>query len=180
MDRADPVLRAFLKRACDAERNLVSENKVSKVWALTSEGVDGELAEVEGREIHLVLSRGGERRQPQNPQQASQWADRWRRAIEMPRQTPRKREEEVAPIYMTAMHPPDWYRRKGGSDLLQRLDEKPSRFTELLSNMDVSRATLGSRIREAKDMGLIYKTTRENGYTAWSLTARGEEETKRN
>jgi len=181
MDRAEPALRDFLKKACDAERKLVTENKVSKVWALSAEGVDGELAEVEDREIHLVLSRSREHRQPQTPQQTSQLADRWRRATERPRQTPRKTEREVAPIFTTAMYPPDWYRRKGSMDLLMRLDEKPSRFTELLSSMDVSRSTLGSRIREAGDMGLINKTIRpDNGYRVWSLTALGKEESKRN
>ncbi len=180
MDRADPALRAFLKKACDAERYLVTENKVSKVWALSAEDIDGELAEVEDREIHLILSRSREHQQRQTPLQTSQFADQWRRATERPRQTPRKTEREVAPIFTTAMYPPDWYRRKGSTDLLQILDEKPSRFTELLSYMDVSRGTLSTRIREAQDMGLIYKTPRENGYEAWSLTALGKEESTRN
>jgi len=174
MDRAEPALRAFLKKACDAERRLVTENKVSKIWALSAEDIAGELAEVEGREIHLILSRGTDRRQPPTPQ-TSQWADRWRRATQRPRQTPRRREREVAPVFTTAMYPPEWYRRKGSTDLLMRLDEKPLRFTELLSSMDVSKGTLGSRIREAKDMGLIHKVTRENGYKAWKLTAKGKD-----
>lgn len=180
MDRADPALRDFLKKASDAERNLVTENKVSKVWALSAEGVDGELAEIEGREIHLVLSRSREHRRPQTPQQTSQWANQWRRSTERPRQTTRRTtEREVAPIFTTAMYPPDWYRRSGSADLLQRLDEKPLRFTELLSSMDISRGTLGSRIREAQDIGLISKTIRQdNGYTVWNLTAQGKEELK--
>lgn len=180
MDRAEPALRDFLKKTCDAERKLVTENKVSKVWALSAEGVDGELAEVEDREIHLVLSRSAEHRQPQTPQQTSQWVDPWRRSTERPRQTPgRTTEREVTPIFTTAMHPPEWYRRQGSTDLLQRLDEKPHRFTELLSSMAVSRGTLGSRIREANDMGLIHKTIRpDNGYTVWTLTALGKEESK--
>ncbi|GAH17366.1 unnamed protein product [marine sediment metagenome] len=45
--------------------------------------------------------------------------------------------------------------------------------------MDVSRGTLGSRIREANDMGFIHKTIRpDNGYTVWNLTALGKEESK--
>ena len=176
MDVADPILRAFLLKASDAERKLVTSNKVSKIWALTSEGVDGELAEVEGREIHLVLSKSADRRQPQTPQ---------RLFAGIPRERQERRTvtgsyaNEDAPIFTTMMHSPDWYRRQGSTDLLQRLDERPSRFTELLSSMDVSRGTLGSRIREASDMGLIHKTTRENnGYKAWKLTAQGKEESK--
>jgi len=165
MDVAGPRLRDFLLKTSDADRKLVTSNKVSKIWALTSEGVDGELAEVEGREIHLVLSRSVEHRQP-TPR---------RLFAGIPRERQERRTETYAnegtPIFTTMMHPPDWYRRQGSMDLLQRLDEKPSRFTELLSNMDVSRGTLSSRIREASDMGLIHKTTRENGYTAWKLTA---------
>ena len=179
MDRAEPALREFIKKASDAERKLVTSNRVSKIWALTADGVDGELAEVEGREIHLILSRSNERRQPQTPQQTSQLTTRGRRATQRPRQTPRKTEREVAPVLTTRMHSPDWYRRQGSTDLLQRLNEKPHRFTELLDIIDVSRGTLGSRIREAKDMGLIHRTIREdNGQPVWSLTAQGKEESK--
>lgn len=172
MDRADPVLRDFLKRACDAEINLVTENKVSKVWALSAEGIDGELTEVEGREIHLVLSRSTEHKQPQTPQSISVGIPRRRQER---RTVTRTYSNEDIPIYTAMMHSPDWYRRQGSTDLLQRLDEKPSRFTELLSDMDVSRGTLSSRIREAKDMGFIHKATRENGYEAWRLTALGKQ-----
>lgn len=178
MDRAEPALRDFLKKSCDAERNLVTESKVSKVWALTSEGVDGELVEVEGREIHLVLSRSRERLQPQTAQQR---ADRWRRTTQRPRQTPRRtREREVAPVVITtAMRSPEWYRRRGSRDLLQKLDDEPHRFTELLSSMEVSRGTLSSRLSEAKDMGFIHRTIRQdNGHPVWSLTAQGKEESK--
>ena len=181
MDRAEPVLRDFLKKACDAERTLVTENKVSKIWALTSEGVDGELAEVEGREIHLVLSRSRERRQSQTSQQVLQGVDRWRITNQSPRQPPRRtREREVSPVILTTtMRSPEWYRRKGSADLLQKLGDEPHRFTELLSSMDVSRGTLSYRISEAKDMGLIHRTIRqENGQPVWSLTAQGKEESK--
>ncbi|GAH87032.1 unnamed protein product, partial [marine sediment metagenome] len=113
MDRAEPALRDFLKRSCDAERKLVTENKVSKVWALSAEDIDGELVEVEGREIHLILSKSREPRQPQASQQASERVEMWRRSVQRPRPTPRRtREREVAPV-MTAAHSPGWYRRRG-------------------------------------------------------------------
>lgn len=172
MDRAEPALRDWLKKACDAERTLVTENKVSKVWALSADGIDGELAEVEGRAIHLVLSKSTEHRQPQTPQRVFAGIPRGQR--ERRTVTGIDASEDVL-IYTPMTHSPDWYRRQGSEDLLKRLDEKPSRFTELLSSMDVSRATLGSRIREAKDMGLIHKTIREdNGYTVWTLTPQGK------
>jgi len=171
MDVAGPRLRDFLLKTSDADRKLVTSNKVSKIWALTSEEVDGELAEVEGREIHLVLSRSVEHRQP-TPRRLFAGIPRERQGRRI---VTSAYANEGTPIFTTMMHPPDWYRSQGSMDLLQRLDEKPSRFTALLSNMDVSRGTLSSRIREASDMGLIHKTTRENGYTAWELTAIKEE-----
>ena len=176
MDRAEPVLRDFLGRVSDAERKLVTSNRVSKVWALSAEGVDGELAEVEGREIHLVLSRSAERGQLQTPQRLFAGIPREGRDG---RTVVGTYANEGIFTTTTMVHPPDWYRRQGSMDLLQRLDEKPSRFTELLSNMDVSRGTLGSRIREASDMGLIHKSIREdNGYSVWSLTTQGKAESK--
>ncbi len=180
MDRAEPALRDFLLKASDAERKMVTENKVSKVWALSAEGVDGELAEVEGREIHLVLSRSREPRQPQTSQQTSQWADRWSRSTQRPRQAPRRTtEREVTPIFTSVMHSPEWYRKRGSRNLLQKLDDKPQRFTELLSSIGVSRGTLSSRLKEGKNFGLFHKTIREeNGYPVWSLTAQGKEESK--
>lgn len=173
MDRAEPALREFIKKAWDAERKLVTGNRVSKIWALTADGVDGELAEVEGREIHLVLSRSTERRKPQTPQTISTYSSRRTQA----------RTDTKEPIYTTnilvSQHPPEWYRRSGSADLLKRLDENPLRFKELLDRMDVSRGTLGSRIREAKDMGLIHRTIRgDNGQPVWSLTSLGKEESK--
>jgi len=194
MDKADPALRAFLKKACDAERSLVTENKVSRIWALSAEGVDGELAEIEGREIHLVLSRSTKRKQPQTPQ-IDQLIDQlrverdqslrnldleWQEALQGQGARDKRNEarliNRVDALTRIMMPSPEWYRRQGSTDLLQRLDEQPLRFTELLSSMDVSRGTLGSRIREAKDMGFINKTKRDdNGYTAWKLTALGKE-----
>lgn len=167
MDRAEPALRAFIKRASDAERKLVTSNEVSKIWALTAEGIDGELAEVEGREIHLVLSRRDVGRQREAPihyreNQRRRARDRGSTIIY---------ESEVTPTTYSA----DWNLRRGGTALLQELDKKPLRFTELLDTMEVSRGTLGSRIREAKDMGLIQRTIRDpNGQPAWILTTLGE------
>jgi hypothetical protein len=62
MDRAEPVLKAFLQKAEASERAVIAENSASKVYSLRGEGVEGELACIEGNEIHLALARSeGER-----------------------------------------------------------------------------------------------------------------------
>lgn len=58
--------------------------------------------------------------------------------------------------------------------LLQKLDKEDLRFGELFSTVGVARGTLSTRIKEAKEMGLIHKTIREdNGEPVWSLTDDG-------
>lgn len=176
MDRAVVVLREFLSKALEATKTMITMNSISKVFSLEVDKIVGELVTVNDKEIHMVLCRSAERRQPQRL-----------RALfaGIPREQQERRivtgtyTDEDTHIYTAMMHSPDWYRRQGSLDLLQKLDKKPSRFTELLSDMDVSRGTLGSRIREAKDMGLIHKTIRpDNGYTVWNLTALGKETKK--
>lgn len=175
MDRAEPALRDFLKKASDAERKLVTSNKVSKVWTLSAEGVDGELAEIEGREIHLVLSRSAESGPCRAPRVTSDISTLFGTPRGRPSQRPRRTTEYI-PVLTSVTYSPDWYRKRGSTNLLQKLDEEPLRFKELLEGSTVSRGTLATRIGEARDMGLIHRTIREeNGQPVWTLTARGKE-----
>jgi DNA-binding HxlR family transcriptional regulator len=168
MDRAEPVLRAFLQRAEASERAVITENSASKVYALRGEGVEGELACIEGGEIHLALARS-ESERGEGPGAPISMAS-------PPVRSPSSSQEDHLP----EEHFQEYLQRRGGYPVLDQLSERAQRFGELLRSVKVSRGTLATRLREAEDIGLVQKAIRkENGSPAYALTEEGKEAKKK-
>jgi DNA-binding HxlR family transcriptional regulator len=165
MDRAEQVFKRFIEKRIKMDRVLITENIVSKIWALSDNSTDGELTELIGDEIHLQLHR---------------------------RETPIKRSHQNGgriqePYGSGGVHvdygptgPEEdnirrYVQRRGGYQILDTLNQESSRFKELLENVKVSRGTLATRIKEAEEIGLIEKGIRKsNGTPAYIITTKGK------
>jgi DNA-binding HxlR family transcriptional regulator len=165
-DRAEQVFKRFIEKRKKMERVLITENKVSKIFALSDESADGELTELNGAEIHLQL---------------------YRRETPMRRSPPYggRIQEPYGPGGVHVDYGPTgpdednvrrYIQRRGGFQILDTLNQESSRFKELLENVNVSRGTLASRIKEAEEIGLIEKGIRKtNGSPAYVITEKGKD-----
>jgi len=150
----------------DLKRTLLTENTVSKVWDLKDSAIEGELTEIEGQEVHLVLNRVSEKPKvaPIQEQQIG-FVGVEESVEENPEQVQRVRDIEST----------RYIQKRGGYSVLSELAQAPQRFKDLLDRVDVSRGTLASRIKEAEGIGLIEKGIRKsNGSPAYTLTEEGE------
>lgn len=172
-DKAVEFLKTFLQKAKNAKSNLITENNVSKIWRLIQEDVDGEVAELEGKEIHVILSR------PRGDEMMGEGVDMQLQELISP--SPYAETEEAEDLL--EIEGPDmqeFIQKKGSFNLLEQLARTPQRFSELVQERFVSRRTLSTRIKEAEELGLVQKGIRKtNGSPAYTLTDTGEEVKKK-
>jgi DNA-binding MarR family transcriptional regulator len=170
MDRAGSVLMSFLEKVEASERTLLSENTVSKIWSLKGKGVDGELAEVEGKEIHLVLAKvEKDRGMNSGP----------RGIVHSEAQVESSEPESLQGLGPVEKRYDAYLSKRGGYNILNKLSDGAQRFGELLGTVKASRGTLATRLREGEDMGLVQKAIRkENGSPAYTLTEEGKKAKK--
>ena len=161
-DKAEEFLNAFLEKAKKAKSSLITENNVSKIWSLIQE-------EVEGKEIHIILSR------PREEEPMGEGLDMQLQELISPSPYVEAEEaEELSEIEGPEVQ--EFIQRKGSFNLLEQLARTPQRFSELVQERFVSRRTLSTRIKEAEDLGLVQKGIRKtNGSPAYTLTDTGEE-----
>jgi hypothetical protein len=172
-DKAVEFLKTFLQKAKNAKSNLITENNVSKIWRLIQEEVEGEVAELEGKEIHVILSR------PRGDEMMGEGVDMQLQELISP--SPYAEAEEAEDLL--EIEGPDmqeFIQKKGSFNLLEQLARTPQRFSELVQERFVSRRTLSTRIKEAEELGLVQKGIRKtNGSPAYTLTDTGEEVKKK-
>lgn len=172
-EKAASVLISFLRKAAGAAKNLVTSNSVSNVFSLIGEKLSGEIVEIQGKEIHMTLARD----------------ERPLRKVGAPIRDLRTRQERmrgttIAVPQTTAGQPygpgditniTSWLRKRGSEDILTRIEQRgPQRFTDLdNANLNISRGTLSSRLREGQSLGLIGHLSRRNGTPAYALTTEG-------
>jgi DNA-binding HxlR family transcriptional regulator len=173
MDKAAPVLMAFLEKVTTANMSDVSENRISKISALTGEDVTGELTYIEGREVHIALARLDDKRGGGSARAVSSVPHPMSEALNELARAPEGESlpEESLDGFLS---------KRGGYNILEQLSDRAQRFSELVRSVSVSRGTLATRLREAEDEGLVQRAIRkENGSPAYALTEKGEEEKKK-
>jgi DNA-binding HxlR family transcriptional regulator len=162
VERASEIFKAYLEELENLEGIIVAENTTSEVWDLRSHDVTGELTKIEEVEIHLTLNR-------RDKKQSNRYDNQILRALNL----------EVTPQPQPSIHIDEpmeqFIQKRGGYNILSTLEETPRRFNELLDEVDVSRGTLATRIKEAEEIGLIEKGIRKtNGSPAYILTSEGK------
>ena len=165
-DKAKEVFMRYLDNLGDLKRTLLTENTVSKVWDLRDNAIEGELTEIEGQEVHLVLNRVSEKPKvaPIQEQQIGFLG------VEELVEENLGQDQRVRDIESTR-----YIQKRGNYSVLSELAQAPHLFKDLLDKVDVSGGTLASRIKEAEGIGLIEKGIRKsNGSPAYTLTEEGE------
>ncbi|MCJ7732870.1 winged helix-turn-helix transcriptional regulator [Candidatus Bathyarchaeota archaeon] len=158
-EKAGEVFWRYMKRLPKMEKILITETTKSKVWNISDNVATGEITELEGEEIHLMLNRHMDT--PPDPFGELQDIMGGAGGVEASISTDETEQ---------------YVQRRGGFQLLQKLGQMPQRFSELLESVDVSRGTLSTRVKEAEDLGLVEKGIRKtNGHPAYILTEEGEE-----
>jgi hypothetical protein len=164
-DRAEQVFKRFIEKRTTMERVLITENKVSKIWALRDISTDGEFTELNDIEIHLQLHR---RENPvkRNPPYGGRVPELY---------GPDGVHVDYGPTGLDDDDVRRYVQRRGGYQILDTLNQESSRFKELLENVKISRGTLATRIKEAEEIGLIEKGIRKtNGTPAYIITEKGK------
>ncbi len=165
-DKAKEVFKRYLEKLHELKRTLITENTVSKVWDLRDTEIEGELTEVEGEEIHLTLNRVSDK--PRGDPSFGQQLSLLRVEESIPR-------AQAQIKLINDDNSVQFIQKRGAYSILSELAQAPQRFKELLDNVDVSRGTLASRIKEAEESGLIEKGIRKsNGSPAYTLTEEGK------
>jgi len=171
-DKAASALISFLRKVAGAAKNLVTSNSVSNVFSLIGEKFSGEIVEVHGKEIHMTLARDERPLRKVGPPAGS-----LRTSLGQMRGT-----TNISLTMVSQPYGPDditsisnWLRKKGSEDILKRIEEGgPQRFTDLnQAELNISKSTLSSRLREAQNLGLIGHISRKNGTPAYGLTPEG-------
>jgi DNA-binding HxlR family transcriptional regulator len=179
MDAALTVINELLEKL---EKPIEEREVFSQANAITAifkvEGYVGEYATLNGRTIHLTVTRREE--EAEKPQPLSFPQRRW---SERPAY-----ESTAGPATVFYTTPTtavsdvwreNWKRRmRKGVEVLTSLEE-PKTWTSLTSELKMSKATLSSSLKKFQQMGLVEKYRGPNGVTRYSLTAYGQELKKR-
>jgi DNA-binding transcriptional ArsR family regulator len=171
LDAALTVINTFLERLDKAEEREVFNMNNARTAIFKVEGYVGEYTTLNGRTIHLTVTRREEAEKPQPlsfPQR--RWSERY--------------ESTAGPATVFYTTPTtavsDVWREnrkrkmRKGVEVLTSLEE-PKTWTSLTSELKMSKATLSSSLKKFQEMGLVEKYRDPNGVTRYNLTAYGQE-----
>jgi len=158
MTVAASTVRSFLEEIENAQQEEVFNKKNSRTVLLKMRDYVGEYTSVNRRTIHLLVTR---RNSPMAPVER----------LDVPLR--RSVETAQSPIERLV----NWGRRKmkKGAPVLNELREQPRTWTDLRSEVSMSKATLSSRLKDLQLHDMVEKRKDKNGVTRYSLTGIGHE-----
>ena len=141
------------------------------------EGYVGEYTTLNDKTIHLTITRREEETEKLRPRplRTSFPADFLRRSE--PYETTAGALLYATPTTAVSdVWSENWKRRmRKGVEVLTSLEEGPKTWTNLTSELKMSKATLSSSLKNFQQMGIVEKYRGTNGVTRYSLTAYGQE-----
>lgn len=154
-EKAGEAFWRTIKQVESMTKVLITETSNSRVWKLENQDNQGELVELEGKQIHLQINRRID--------------------------TSDEPVQDIQELVIEdSVEPERYVQKRGGYKILDQLKQAPQRFSELLNSVDVSRGTLSRRVKEAESLGLIEKGIRKtNGHPAYIITEEGEKTKKK-
>ena len=154
-----PLIHQFLRDMEQAtEEEVFSKNK-AKTTILKSQGYVGEYTTLNGKTIHLLITRYNNNQVPT-------------RKTEQPRFT--------HPPQSSVQRVTNWGKRfkrkmKKAIRVLTTLQDEPKTWTDIRSRVSMSKATLSSRLKELQELQTVEKHKNRNGTVRYSLTGIGHE-----
>jgi DNA-binding HxlR family transcriptional regulator len=161
MSAAIAATKELLQEIEKAEENEVYNKNKSRTVLLKTRDYVGEYTCLAGKTIHLLLTR-------RNPSTAP--SRRLAPVLDFPRRRTPVRQSPIERLV-------NWGKRKmkKGAPVLEQLRERPRTWTDLRSDVAMSKATLSSRLKELQDSGIVEKHRNGNGAVRYSLTGIGHE-----
>jgi DNA-binding HxlR family transcriptional regulator len=152
------TVRRFLDDVEKAQGEEVFTRNNARTILLKTQDYVGEYTSVSGKTIHLLVTRRNSTRAP----------------LEM-FGLPARRNPETAKSSIERLV--NWGRRKmkKGAPVLNELKERPRTWTDLRSEISMSKATLSSRLKELQEYNVVEKSKDKNGAVRYSLTGIGHE-----
>jgi DNA-binding HxlR family transcriptional regulator len=162
MTAAVSTVRSFLKEIENAQEEEVFNKNKSRTVLLKTQDYVGEYTTVGGKTIHVLVTRRNSARAP---------AEKFDLLINRARE--RNTESTRSPIERLV----NWGTRKmkKGAPVLSELQERPRTWTDLRSDVSMSKATLSSRLKELQEHDVVEKRKDKNGVVRYSLTGIGHE-----
>jgi len=168
VSRVKSVIQDFLDLVASFREETVYSAKNTETIVLRGNGYVGEYTLLDGKTIHLLVTRSPNARRDDKPREnlnIGNIANYFRTESE---RTPQ--ESAVQRFFK-------WGKRKTskGKEVMTVLDEEPKTWTDLENNLEMSKATLSSRLKELQERGVVEKSEGSNGSSRYGLTAMGQD-----
>jgi len=176
LDAALTVINDFLEKLekREEEKEVFNKNN-AKTVIFKIEGYVGEYTTLNSETIHLTITRR-EEKPPTRISQRTPFSSSWRPSLYSVSEDTTSVTPQSTTYYTITPPAPLWGRK--GLQVLRKL-EKPKTWTNLTSELKMSKATLSSHLKKFQKTGLVEKYRSPNGKTRYSLTAMGQEWKKR-
>jgi DNA-binding transcriptional ArsR family regulator len=180
LEAAVNALKAFIEEIKKAEGEEVFNKNNARTVILKAEGYVGEYTTLNGKTIHLLIIR--KEKETIKPQPTAPIPYRYR---ETARRTRYPAYGITAPsetsIFYTTSIPNHWaenwkkkMRKDIATEVLNAL-KQPKTWTSLTSELQMSKATLSSHLKNLQQLGVVEKHRDENGVTRYYTTGLGQE-----
>ena len=172
LEKAHPLVFAFLMGLLESEKNIAHESPVSTTYTMSKGTTFGEYTEMVGELIHFI---GGRREEPQeyglHPIRRGAPASSRPEYSSRPAST--RLRQRIARAD-TELYSLDSFRaRKGSQEVIEELNAEALTWKEMEDKVPLSTRTLSKRLKEGMEKGFIDKLERpSNGKSAYSLSAK--------
>ena len=174
MEAVIPIIQAFLKQIEKAEEEEVFSKHNARTVIIKVEGYVGEYTTLNGKTIHLLVTRREKEQEPERIRPPRH---------EVFRDIPRRSRD---PIYPTIPHPLQYATIYELSNLeaqkwtrklkpVLNLLEEPKTWTTLASESPIAKATLSTRLKHLQQLGAVEKGEDPNGIVRYRRTAFGQQ-----
>lgn len=180
MSVATTIVKEFLNTVESFGKETVFSEDNTETVVLRGKGYVGEFTRLKDKTIHLLITRSVDTNfgplfpSRHEPRLASINADR---VVSLDAgmaygtsEGQRARRSAISRFF-------NWGKRKSGKgkEVLSALKEEPKTWTNLKTELDMSKATLSSRLSEFQERGAVERHEGENGKTRYGLTGIGQE-----
>ena len=172
LEKAHPLVFAFLMGLLESEKNIAHESPVSTTYTMSKGTTFGEYTEMDGELIHFI---GGKREEPQEyglrPIRRGAPASSRPEYSSRPASTRLRQRISRGDMENYSL---DMYRaRKGSQEVIEELNAEALTWKEMEDKVPLSTRTLSKRLKEGMEKGFIDKLERpSNGKSAYSLSAK--------
>ena len=174
MEKVKEYVFAFLQQLAVADSKEVFPN----TWEIVSEKVEGEFTMLDGEVIHILAGKRekGAKSKPKPRRRTPPMPSPWRETTigVGPARTNQRPLVQHVNGQMQAANIVHHVTRKRGFETMSALMRGARTFSEVEEDTGMSSRTVSRGLKDGEELGLIEKVIRDNGNTAYKLTALGE------